>query len=107
MRASDVMSKPVLTVNQRATVREVAALLSRHGISGVPVVENNGLVVGIISEGDLLHRAEIGTERRPKRRRSWWLSSLASESASDYVKSHDRKVEDLMTRDVITVSDMT
>ena len=66
MRASDVMTKQVLTVKPDTPVREVAALLSEHGISGVPVVEDDERVVGIVSEGDLLHR----TESRPKRRLS-------------------------------------
>ena len=107
MRAMDVMTKEVLTTKPDATVREVAALLAERGISGVPVVDAAGGVVGIVSEGDLLHRTEIGTERRPKRRRSWWLDSIASDLASDYVKSHGRKVEDVMTREVITVSETT
>jgi len=103
----DVMTKEVLTTKPDATVREVAALLAERGISGVPVVDAAGGVVGIVSEGDLLHRTEIGTERRPKRRRSWWLDSIASDLASDYVKSHGRKVEDVMTREVVTVSETT
>jgi CBS domain-containing protein len=64
MRAMDVMTKEVLTVDVNSTVRAVAALLSERGISGVPVVDAANRVVGIVSEGDLLHRAEIGTERR-------------------------------------------
>ena len=107
MYAMDVMTKDVITVKPDATVRDVAALLAGRGISGVPVVDANARVVGIVSEGDLLHRTEIGTERRPKRRRSWWLDSLASSRASDYVKSHSRRVEDVMTREVITVGETT
>jgi CBS domain-containing protein len=107
MRAGDVMTAQVLTVKPDASVREVAALLSERGISGVPVVDDAGRVVGIVSEGDLLHRTEIGTERRLKRRRSWWLNSLASDAASDYVKSHGLKVEDVMTRGVISVGETT
>jgi CBS domain-containing protein len=107
MRAMDVMTKEVLTVNADTTVRSVAALLSKRGISGVPVVDAANRVIGIVSEGDLLHRAEIGTERPKKRRRSWWLASLASDLAPDYVKSHGRKVADVMTREVISVSDTT
>jgi CBS-domain-containing membrane protein len=103
----DVMTKEVLTVNANATVREVAALLSERGISGVPVVDAAHRVIGIVSEGDLLHRAEIGTERRPKRHRSWWLHALASDLAPDYVKSHGRTVADVMTREVISVSETT
>ena len=55
------------------TVQDLAKLLSEKGISGVPVVENGDRLVGIVSEGDLLHRAETGTERRLQKRRSWWL----------------------------------
>src|SRR5689334_18716558 len=61
VRAADVMTKEVLTVNADATVQLVAAILSERGISAVPVLDANNQVVGIVSEGDLLHRAEIGT----------------------------------------------
>jgi len=66
-------------------------------------------LVGIVSEGDLLHRADTGTERRTERRRARWLDSLASdrELARDYVKSHSHAVRDVMTRDVITVTETT
>jgi hypothetical protein len=70
-------------------------------------------LVGIVSEGDLLHRVETGTERRPERltgrRRSWWLDTIASDQdlARDYVESHGRTVKDVMTPDVISVTDTT
>jgi CBS domain-containing protein len=106
MRAMDVMTTPVVTVNPEMTVQDLAKLLSEKGISGAPVMEGDRLV-GIVSEGDLLHRAETGTERRRQRRRSWWLDSLAAdeEEARDYVKAHGRKVDDIMSREVITVPD--
>ena len=106
MRAMDVMTTPVITVSPDTTIPELAKLLSERSISGAPVVDGDRLV-GIISEGDLLHRAETGTERRLQKRRSWWLDSLASneEAARDYVKAHGQKVSDLMSRDVITVAD--
>lgn len=107
MRAADVMTKEVITVDANTTVRAVAALLSERGISGVPVVNSENQVIGIVSEGDLLHRAEIRTERKGKRKRSWWLDSLAADVALDYVKSHGRRVADVMTRDVITVTEAT
>jgi CBS domain-containing protein len=66
MRAIDIMTREVLTIDAEASVKAVAALLSERGISGAPVVDTANQVVGIISEGDLLHRAEIGTEQRPE-----------------------------------------
>jgi CBS-domain-containing membrane protein len=80
-------------------------LLAKHGISAVPVVDGVNRVIGMVSEGDLLHRAETGTERR----RTWWLDMLAStdQLARDYIKSHAETVKDVMTRDVISVTDTT
>jgi CBS domain-containing protein len=105
MRALDVMTTKVITVDENATVQAAAKLLSEHGISAVPVVDKDNRVVGMVSEGDLLHRAETGTERR----RSWWLELLTSTNqlAAEYVKSHSDKVRDVMTRDVISVTDAT
>jgi CBS domain-containing protein len=109
MRAMDVMTTPVITVDPETTVQDLAKLLSEKGISGVPVCENGDRLVGIVSEGDLLHRAETGTERRLQKRRSWWLDSLAAEeeAARDYVKAHGQKVRDLMSREVISVAETT
>lgn len=108
MRAMDVMTTDVITVDPGMSVQELATLLAERGISGAPVVDADGRLVGIISEGDLLHRAEIGTARRHRiRRRSWWLDHFASDAARDYVKSHGRTVNDIMTRDVVTVTEET
>jgi CBS domain-containing protein len=106
MRAADVMTPNVITVDPDTSIRDLAKLLSERGISGAPVVDSSGSMVGIVSEGDLLHRTEIGTERH-ERRRSWWLDHFASDLARDYVKSHGRTVRDIMTRDVATVSEET
>jgi CBS-domain-containing membrane protein len=105
MRAMDVMTSDVITVDQDTSVPEVARLLAERGISAVPVVDKDRRVIGMVSEGDLLHRAETGTERR----RSWWLEMMASTNqlAGDYIKSHSGKVKDVMTRDVISVTDTT
>ncbi len=105
MRAIDVMTPNVITVEPDMSVRDLAALLSERGISGAPVVVSDGRMMGIVSEGDLLHRAELGTEQRDKRRHSWWLEHYASGLAQEYVKSHGRTVRDIMTRDVFTVSE--
>jgi CBS domain-containing protein len=105
MRAADVMMSEVITVGEDASVQEAARLMAEHGISAVPVVDRDKRVVGIVSEGDLLHRAETGTERR----RSWWLDMVASANqlAGEYVKSHSGCVKDVMTRDVISVTEET
>src|SRR5271157_1313116 len=105
MRAMDVMTSEVITVDEDASVQAVAKLLAERGISAVPVADRENRVIGMVSEGDLLHRSETGTERR----RSWWLDMVASTSqlAGDYIKSHSGLVKDVMTRDVISVSDTT
>jgi CBS domain-containing protein len=106
MRAIDVMTTDVITVRPDTTVQALARLLAESGISGVPVVDANGELLGIVSEGDLLHRAEVGAARRHRvRRRSWWLDHYASENAREYVKDHGRTVADVMTRDVVTVTE--
>lgn len=105
LRAKDVMTTPVVSVQSDSTVRQVAEFLVEHGISAVPVIDGDRLV-GIISEGDLLHRTEIGTMPR---HRSWWLTFFRDSAslAAEYTKSHSTKVADVMTRDVITVAEIT
>jgi CBS domain-containing protein len=109
MRAMDVMTGNVVTVGPDTSVQDLAKLLSQHGISGVPVVDAANRLVGIVSEGDLLHRTETGTERRVQPRRVRWLDGLMSDQnvARDYLKSHGRQVRDVMTRDVLTVEETT
>ena len=77
MKARDVMVSPVITVKPDASVREVAQTLLERRISAVPVVDDQGKVVGIVSEGDLLHRAEAGTEKQ----RPWWLRAFVGSDA--------------------------
>jgi CBS domain-containing protein len=89
-------------------VQALAALLSEKGISGVPVVDAGQRVIGVVSEGDLIHRMETGTERRTARRRARWFDrSGEQELAQNYVKSHGRTVSDVMTRNVVSVADTT
>ncbi|WP_246740284.1 CBS domain-containing protein [Bradyrhizobium sp. LCT2] len=99
------MVSPVFTVGPNATVREVAQILLERRISAVPVVDADNKVVGIVSEGDLLHRAESGTERSP----AWWLRLFTGDAqlATDYVKSHSIKVQDVMTQEVTTAAPET
>jgi CBS domain-containing protein len=105
MRAMDIMTSGVITVGEDATVPQAAKLMAERGISAVPVIDRENRVVGMVSEGDLLHRAETGTERR----RSWWLDMVSSTNklAGEYIKSHSGKVKDVMTRDVLSVAEET
>src|ERR1700746_1638450 len=102
MRAMDLMTTNVITVDENASIESTAKLMVEHGISAVPVVNRDKRVIGMVSEGDLLHRAETGTELR----RSWWLEMVASTNrvAGEYVKSHGGQVKDVMTRDVLSVT---
>jgi CBS domain-containing protein len=105
MQARDVMTSPVLTVTAGATVQEIARLLLDRHISAVPVVDAGGMLLGVVSEGDLIRRADSGTERHP----SWWLSLVSDpeDDARNYLKSHGLRASDVMTRNVIAVTEDT
>jgi CBS domain-containing protein len=104
MNAADVMTPDVITVHSDASLEQVIALMLEHRISGVPVMDRDSLV-GIISEGDLLRRVELGTQPR----RSHLLEALSSATslAAEYARTHGRKASEVMTTDVITVEDTT
>ena len=101
MRAKDVMSTEVISIMADATVFEAAERMVNAGISAMPVVGSNGDVVGILSEADLIRRAEIGTAPQ----KSWLARLLADDytTASSFVHSHARHVRDVMTKKVVTV----
>jgi CBS domain-containing protein len=101
MKVSDIMTHPVITVMPETTVGEAAELLIRHRISGLPVVNAAGQVAGIVTEGDLLRRAETGTERR----RARWLEFLIAPGrlASEYAHANGRRVGEVMTDAVVSV----
>ncbi len=103
MLAKDIMTQDVCTVTGGTRVDEVAKLLLARRISGVPVVDDKGALCGLVSEGDLLRRAETGTERQ----RSWWLELLTEnrDLAHDFVKSHGLTAKDVMTGQVVTVKE--
>lgn len=105
MLALDVMTTTVISVKPETTVRDAAKVLADRRISAVLVIDAQGTLVGVVSEGDLIHRAELDTHEH---RRSWWLDLFSSDrKAADYVKSHARTVQDVMTTDVISVEDVT
>ena len=103
MEAHKVMSPDVITVGPHTTVGEIAAILVRHRISAVPVVSGTQQLLGIVSQTDLAHRSETGTEKR----RKWWLEVFADPDtkAREYIKSHGLKAQDVMTRLVVSVSE--
>lgn len=106
MQAKDVMTTSVATIGASATVKEAAALMLDRRVSGLPVTLEDGRIAGILSEGDLVRRAEIGTDRQD----SWWLRllSLADENAAAaFVKTHATRVADVMTTPVISASEET
>src|SRR5215470_1689127 len=105
MKAADVMVWGVTSVRPNARVEEVASTLLANRISAVPVIDEQGELVGLVSEGDLMRRVEAGTDRS----RSWWLVYLTGKQvlAAEYVKSHSHKVTDVMTRSVITATPET
>lgn len=102
MIAKDVMTPNVVTVSADATVPEVATLLLERRISAVAVLDRNGVVAGIVSEGDLIRRPELGTDK-PARR---WLRLLVSPESEtrDFVKTHGLRARDVMTSPAVSVS---
>ena len=105
MNAADVMIHDVITVSPDDTVSAAVQLLIDNDISAVPVLDDDGALVGMLSEADLLHRAEIGTENR----HPWWLEAVtpASRLADEFAKSHGRQVADVMSTAIVTASSDT
>ena len=103
MRAHQIMTRSVITVAPDASILEAASIMLRWHVSGLPVVDKAGKLVGIVSEGDFIRRGEIGTPRQ----RSRWLKFLlgAGQAATDYVHEYGRKISEVMTRDPITVAE--
>ena len=103
--AADVMTTDVITVTPDTTVRDIATLLHSKRISGVPIVDAAGQILGIVTEGDLVLREAIAGEHR----RSWWLTLFDDPNvlARDYAKTHGRIARDIMTKSVISVGPTT
>ena len=105
MNAADLMTSFVVTVKPDATIEYAARLMLQYRISGLPVTDSGGAVLGIITESDLLRRAETGTEKQHPR----WVSLLIGPGrlAQEYVNTHGRKVGEVMTERVLTVTPQT
>jgi len=102
MNASDVMTRKILSVRPDATIAEAIRLMLDNRISGLPVINEAGRLVGILTEGDLLRRGETGTERHRPR----WLEILMGPGrlAEEYVRTHGRRIAEVMTREPVTVT---
>lgn len=102
MFARDVMTRAVVGVKPDAAIDQAIKIMLDHHLSGLPVINDDGALVGMVTEGDFLRRAEIGTERK----RSRWLQFLLGSGrlAEEYAHSHGRKVSEVMTSNVITAA---
>ena len=105
MRAHEIMSRHVVTIGVDAPAIEAIKIMLSHHVSGLPVVDSGGKLVGILSEGDFIRRAEIGTEKT----RGRWLALLAGfdQIAIDFARQHGRKVGQIMTSNPITIGEDT
>ena len=105
MKAGDIMSPRVISIAPDANVLEAIQLMLDKHISGLPVIDKSGALVGVITEGDFLRRAETGTERKRPR----WLEFLMGprRMADEYIHAHARKVGEVMTSEPITIDEST
>jgi CBS domain-containing protein len=101
MRVKDVMTSNVICIGADEPVLKAARLMLQNRISGLPVIDKDGELVGIITEGDFLRRSELGTQRQ----RSKWLEFVVGPGrlAQEYTHSSGRKVEEIMTPDPWTI----
>src|ERR1700739_2889422 len=105
MRAHQIMTRPVITVTPETTIIEAANTMLQRHVSGLPVVDAAGKLVGIISEGDFIRRSEIGTQRKRGRFLKFILGS--GKEATDFVHEHGRKIAEIMTPEPLTISEDT
>ena len=105
MKAIDVMTRNVVSIKVDSSVFEAAERMILNRISGLPVLDASGKLVGVVTEGDLLRRAETGTERH----RSSWLEFFLGQGrlATEYVRTHGRKIGDVMTPSPATIVEET
>ena len=105
MRAHQIMTRPVITVTPEATIVDAANTMLQKHVSGLPVVDATGKLVGIISEGDFIRRSEIGTQRKRGRFLKYILGP--GKAAADFVHEHGRKIAEIMTLEPLTITEDT
>jgi CBS domain-containing protein len=102
MRAHQIMTRPVITVTPETTIVEAANTMLQKHVSGLPVIDAAGKFVGIVSEGDFIRRGEIGTQRKRGRFLKFILGP--GQAATDFVHEHGRKVAEIMTPQLLTIT---
>jgi CBS domain-containing protein len=102
MNAADLMTRDVVWIGPTMPVREIAALLLKHRISAVPVLDAEHRVIGIVSEGDLLRHP-----RSTQNLGAWWLILLSGgpPSLEEIVRSRDLRAEEVMRKEVVAVGE--
>jgi CBS domain-containing protein len=105
MRAHQIMTRPVITVTPETTIVEAANTMLQRHVSGLPVVDAAGKLVGIISEGDFIRRGEIGTQRKRGRFLKFILGP--GKEATDFVREQGRKIAEIMTPEPLTINEDT
>ena len=105
MIVADIMTRQVLAIDPQTPLEQAIRLMTEHRVSGLPVVERNGELAGMLTEGDLLRRVETGTAAAP----AGWFASFfrPGREAEKYVMSHARRVGEVMTGHVISVNEDT
>ncbi|MBZ0259764.1 MAG: CBS domain-containing protein [Hyphomicrobiales bacterium] len=98
MLAKDLMTSKVVTVGPGYSIWHAAQRMLDHDVSGLPVVDDSGRVAGMLTQGDLLHRIELGAETAPV---------APEQRLGAYVKAHSWNVGDVMTATVISVQEET
>src|SRR3974377_1135870 len=103
MRVKDVMTPKVICIDADEPILKAVRLMLQNHISGLPVLDKEGQLVGIVTEGDFLRRGELGTQRR----RPKWLEFVLGPGklAQEYVQASSKKVEDVMTPDPQTIGE--
>jgi CBS domain-containing protein len=105
MRAHQIMTRPVISVTPETTIVDAANIMLQKHVSGLPVVDAAGKLVGIISEGDFIRRSEIGTQRKRGRFLKFILGP--GQEAIDFVREHGRKIAEIMTPEPVTIGEDT
>ena len=100
MQAHDIMTAKIVTVGESTPLHDAARLMSEHDVSALPVVDDRGTLIGILSEADLIRRGELGTDVT----RPWWLEAVTPSVtlAKEFLKAHGQVVRDVMSTHVIS-----